>query len=103
MDEERWLCGREFTAADVAFAILLQRMILLGLDARYFPARTCPAIHHYLQQLQRRPTFKAIQQEVASLRLTLLWEDLKAASPYVIAVGSIVLAAALAFVLARRM
>lgn len=100
---DQWLCGPDFTAADITFAILHNRMSLLGLDVRFFPQRTCPHIQQYLKQLQRRPTFQAIQNDVAGLRLTLLLEDLKAASPYLIVAASFGLAAGLAFLLARRL
>lgn len=100
---ERWLCGSTFTAADISFAVLLDRLTLLGLDARFFPHRSCPAVQRYLQQLQRRGTFQAIRREVNGLRLTLLLEDLKAASPYLLAAAGLGLAAALAFLLARRL
>ncbi|KAK7114113.1 ganglioside-induced differentiation-associated protein 1-like [Littorina saxatilis] len=99
---DRWLFGADFTAADITFAILLHRLALLGLDARYFPTKTCPHIHRYLQQLQRRATFLCIQKEVAGLRLTLLWEDLKASSPYMMAAAGLGLAAGLAYLLARK-
>ena len=100
---ERWLFGTDFTAADVTFSILLHRLTLLGLDARFFPAKSCPHTHRYLQQLLRRPTFLRIQKEVAGLRLTLLWEDLKAISPYMVTAVGIGVAAGLAYLFARKM
>ena len=101
--EEQWLFGSEFTAADVTFSILLHRLTLLGLDTRYFPARSCPHTRRYLAQLQRRPSFLRILKEVAGLRLTLLWEDFKAISPYMATAAGIGVAAGLAYLFARKL
>ncbi|XP_076449484.1 ganglioside-induced differentiation-associated protein 1-like [Babylonia areolata] len=100
---EAWLFGEAFTAADITFSVLLRRLTLLGLQGRLFPPDTCPNTHRYLRQLARRPAFQRIQQEVGALRMTLLWEDVKAASPLLLAAAGVGLAAGLAFFLARRL
>ncbi|KAL8619474.1 hypothetical protein ACOMHN_011825 [Nucella lapillus] len=99
----RWLFGGSFTVADITLSILLQRLTLLGLQARLFPPKRCPHTHRYLTQLQARPAVQRIRNELGSLRLTLLWEDVKAASPLLLAAAGVGLAAGLAFVLARRL
>ncbi|ESO91063.1 hypothetical protein LOTGIDRAFT_65334, partial [Lottia gigantea] len=67
-----WLFGPQFTAADITFSVLLNRLVLLGLESRYFPNYKCPYIDRYYQQLHRRSTYRLIQKEVANMRLTLV-------------------------------
>ena len=83
ISDELWLFGPMFTAADISLSILLSRLTTLGLDSRYFPLDKCPCIHNYYLQVQKRPAFKHIQKEVSNLNLTLFWENLKTASPYI--------------------
>ena len=83
ISDELWLFGPMFTAADISLSILLSRLTILGLDSCYFPPDMCPCIHNYYLQVQKRPAFKQIQKEVANLNLTLCWENLKIASPYI--------------------
>lgn len=92
ISDELWLFGPMFTAADISLAILLRRLKLLGLDTNFFPAQTSPCIHQYYYQVQKRPAFQKIDKEISNLKLTLVWENLKTASPYI--AGVVGLAAA---------
>lgn len=86
--DELWLFGPMFTAADISLAVLLSRLSLLGLDGRYFPSDKCPCVQQYFWQVKKRPAFQRIEKEIANVKLTIAWENVKTASPYVIgAVG----------------
>ena len=37
-------------------------------------------------QVQKRPAFQCIQGQISNLKMTLLWENVKVASPYILAV-----------------
>ncbi|KAH3824454.1 ganglioside-induced differentiation-associated protein 1-like [Dreissena polymorpha] len=87
ISDELWLFGPMFTAADIGLAVLLHRLTLLGLARRFFPPDRCPCIHQYFYQVQKRPAFQKIQHEIGMLRLTLALQTLKAASPYLLALG----------------
>lgn len=93
VSDELWLFGPMFTAADISLAILLSRLSLLGLADRYFSVESCPCIHQYFEQIKKRPAFIKIEKEIAALKYTLIWENLKEASPYILGlVGVSVLA-----------
>ncbi|KAK3586748.1 hypothetical protein CHS0354_014779 [Potamilus streckersoni] len=97
--DETWLFGPMFTAADISLAVLLNRLTLLGLDSHYFSQDKYPFIHAYHQQVQTRPAFQVIQKEISNLQLSLIWENLKAASPYIATVTGIGVAAGLGFII----
>ena len=86
ISDELWLFGPMFTAADISLSAILSRLTLLGLDSRYFSADKCPCLHNYYQQLQKRPAYQKIQTQIANLKMTLLWENFKTASPYILTV-----------------
>lgn len=77
-----WLFGPMFTAADIHLTVLLNRLTLLGMDKYYFPSDQCPHIDSYFSQVKKRPTYIRLEKEISTLRLTLLWENLKAWSPF---------------------
>lgn len=52
------------------------------LDKYYFPPDQCPHIDSYFSQVKKRPTYIRLEKEISTLRLTLLWENLKAWSPF---------------------
>lgn len=85
ISDELWLFGPMFTAADISLTILLDRLTLLGLNERFFPSDKCPCICQYFENVRKRPAYKMIQKEVSNLRLTLLWENLKTACPFILA------------------
>lgn len=83
LSDELWLFGPMFTAADISLSILLHRLKLLGLNTNIFPAQTYPCINQFYYQVQKRPAFQKIEKEIAHIKLTLVWENLKTASPYI--------------------
>lgn len=95
--DELWLFGPMFTAADISLTVLLSRLSLLGLDTYYFPKDSCPQVHHYYTQVQKRPAYLNLQTEITNIRLSLLWENVKSASPYVAGLAGIGMVAAGAF------
>ncbi|KAK3086824.1 hypothetical protein FSP39_024005 [Pinctada imbricata] len=95
--DELWLFGPMFTAADISLTVLLSRLSLLGLDSYYFPKDSCPQVHNYYTQVQKRPAYQHLQTEIANIRLSLLWENVKTASPYVAGLAGIGMVAAGAF------
>lgn len=86
ISDELWLFGPMFTAADISLAILLSRLSLLGLADHLFPVDHCPCIHQYFEQIKKRPAFIKIEKDIATLKYTLVWENLKDASPYILGV-----------------
>ncbi|XP_060593454.1 ganglioside-induced differentiation-associated protein 1-like [Ruditapes philippinarum] len=90
--DELWLFGPMFTAADISLSVLLNRLYLLGLDGRYFSTSKCPCIHQYYWQVKKRPAFQRIEKEIANLKMTMLWDSVKTASPYI--AGAVTLGAA---------
>ena len=86
ISDELWLFGPMFTAADISLSVLLGRLTILGLDTRYFPTETCPCINNYYLQVQKRVAFQCIQKQISNLNMTLLWENVKVVSPYILAI-----------------
>ncbi|CAG2232803.1 GDAP1 [Mytilus edulis] len=82
-EDDLWLFGPMYTAADISLTVLLIRFTLLGMDTLYFPSKTCPYTHNYFKQVQKRSSYVKLQKEISNLRLTLLWENFKMASPYI--------------------
>ncbi|XP_060066202.1 ganglioside-induced differentiation-associated protein 1-like [Ylistrum balloti] len=80
--DDLWLFGPMYTVADISLTVLLSRLALLGLNNTYFSQDNNPYTHNYYNQVKKRPTYLMIQKEITNLRMTLLWENLKTASPY---------------------
>jgi hypothetical protein len=80
--DELWLFGPMFTAADIHLTVLLYRLTLLGMDKYYFSQSQFPHIDSYFSQVKKRPTYARLEKEISTLRLTLLWENLKNWSPF---------------------
>ena len=72
-------------------------MTLLGMDNYYFPKDKCPHVHNYYTQVQKRPTYQQLQTEISNIRLSLLWENVKTASPYLAGLAGVGVVAAGAF------
>ncbi|XP_069110394.1 ganglioside-induced differentiation-associated protein 1-like [Argopecten irradians] len=95
--DDLWLFGPMYTVADISLTVLLSRLALLGLDKTYFSQDKHPYTHNYYNQVKQRLTYQMIQKEIANLRMTLLWENLKTASPYIAGVICLGTAAAIAY------
>ena len=63
---DTWLVGPSFTAADITFAVLLQRLDMLGLDDRLFSKDKRPNISGYYQKVQQRKAFQQMVEEQMS-------------------------------------
>ncbi|XP_059170204.1 ganglioside-induced differentiation-associated protein 1-like [Physella acuta] len=57
---QHWLCGPNFTAADITLCILLGRLINVGLIQRFLKAEKRPALIEYWNQAQQRGTIKKV-------------------------------------------
>ena len=64
--EETWLCGNVFTAADINAVILILRLNMVGLEARYCNAKR-PAVCEYVKRLKERSSTKKISAMFNSL------------------------------------
>ena len=64
--EETWLCGNVFTAADINAVILILRLNMVGIEARYCNAKR-PAVCEYVKQLKERSSTKKISAMFDSL------------------------------------
>ena len=65
---ETWLVGPTFTAADVTFAILLQRLVLLGLEDRCFSKDKRPNVFDYYERIKKRKPYQCVEKdELANL------------------------------------
>ncbi|XP_062608864.1 ganglioside-induced differentiation-associated protein 1-like [Saccostrea cucullata] len=100
--DELWLFGPMFTAADIHLTVLLNRLTLLGMDREYFSQSLCPHIDSYFSQVKKRPTYVRLEKEVSTLRLTLVWENLKAWSPYLAGAAGLGLAAGGAYLIYQK-
>ncbi|XP_071478103.1 ganglioside-induced differentiation-associated protein 1-like [Diadema antillarum] len=56
-NEEYWLCGRNFTAADIQLACILHRLVFVGLAERVFISKR-PHTSAYYQRVLCRTTFR---------------------------------------------
>ena len=83
ISDELWLFGPMFTAADISLTVLLHRLKILGLDTNFYPAQSAPCINQYYYHVRKRAAFQKIEKEIANLKLTLVWENFKSASPYI--------------------
>ena len=64
--EETWLCGNVFTAADINAVILILRLNMVGIEARYCSAKR-PAVCEYVKRLKERSSTKKISAMYDSL------------------------------------
>ncbi|XP_005096784.1 ganglioside-induced differentiation-associated protein 1 [Aplysia californica] len=55
---EHWLCGPNYTAADIFLCVLLGRLDWIGLLDRYADPEKRPALVEYWMQAQQRPSVK---------------------------------------------
>ncbi|XP_061197391.1 ganglioside-induced differentiation-associated protein 1-like [Saccostrea echinata] len=100
--DELWLFGPMFTAADIHLTVLLNRLALLGMDKEYFSQSLCPHIDSYFSQVKKRPTYVRLEKDISTLKLTLVWENLKAWSPYLAGAAGLGLAAGGAYLIYQK-
>lgn len=100
---ELWLCGQQFTAADINLSILLGRLELLGLTQRYHSADKRPKTQSYWEQVKKRPTvLRVTVNAVRNVMKMRLGRSLKKAIPLLGGLVTLGLAAGLAFAFAQK-
>ena len=83
---DAWLSGPRYTAADIALTTLLDRIVFLGLEARYFTPQTRPLLYSYYQRLGTRKSVQQVRALVSSAPRLIILHQIKKASPYVLGV-----------------
>jgi hypothetical protein len=98
-----WLCGQQFTAADINLCILLGRLDLLGIGERYHSKEKRPRTHAYWDAAKKRKTVKKVTvNAVCNTVMLYLGKSLKKALPIVGGIATVGLAAGLAFAFVQR-
>lgn len=83
-----WLCSPNFSIADVALTVLLDRLNALGLQERFWSNNKRPNVELYFKRVQSRDSYqKAIPSSLIHLQLLLMM------TPRVVGVGACVMAA----------
>ncbi|XP_022313597.2 ganglioside-induced differentiation-associated protein 1-like [Crassostrea virginica] len=94
---DAWLTGPRYTAADIALTTLLDRIVFLGLEARYFSPQTRPLLYSYYQRLGTRKSVQQVRALVSSAPRLIILHQIKKASPYVLGVMVAGVAAAVVY------
>lgn len=84
-----WLFGLMFTVVDIYLTVLLNRLILLGMDKYYFLLDQCFYIDSYFLQVKKRFIYIRLEKEILILRFILFWENLKVWSFFLVGVVGI--------------
>lgn len=92
-----------FTIADISLAVLLSRMTLLGMEKCFFSPSSSPYLYNYFKQVQKRKAFKKVNEEIANIRSTVVWENVKAASPYLAGISGTAVTLSLMFWLYKKL
>lgn len=83
-----WLCSPDFSIADVALTVLLDRLHCLGLEGRLWTQANRPNLDLYFKRVQNRDSYqKAIPSTLVHLQLLLMM------TPHVVGVGTCIVAA----------
>lgn len=53
-----WLCGEQFSIADINVAVLLERLWELGFENRFWANGKRPSIENYFERIKQRDSFK---------------------------------------------
>ncbi|CAC5385666.1 GDAP1 [Mytilus coruscus] len=85
--DEFWLTGPDFNAADILLVVFMDRMVMLGLEGRYFCETKRPLLYDYFQRIGHRQSVQLLRTEVKKLISMFIWNKIKAAVPYVAALG----------------
>lgn len=56
--EGMWLCGEQFSIADISITVLLQRLWELGLEDRFWTNGKRPGVERYFEKAKGRESFK---------------------------------------------
>lgn len=99
-----WLCGAEFTAADITLLVLLTRLHLLGLDADYLQD-DLPLVQGYYKRAVDRPSYQRLLKDspgASSAVFPFLLYNSKKALPYVGGVTAVGVVAGVAYWLYKK-
>lgn len=61
--QEYWLVGRNFTAADITAIVLMYKLHVIAIAARYFSSEKRTIVHEYYNRLMQRPS---VQTSIAT-------------------------------------
>ncbi|GAB1600708.1 ganglioside-induced differentiation-associated protein 1-like [Argonauta hians] len=81
-DQELWLFGSRFTAADISLIVLLNRLVMLGIDSRYFSEDRRPYLLKYHKQQLERPSVNRLSKEIQSIRKAMYWQSILKSSSF---------------------
>lgn len=81
-DQELWLFGSRFTAADISLIVLLNRLVMLGIDSRYFSEDRRPYLLKYHKQQLERASVCRLLKEIEIIRKTMYWQSILKSSSF---------------------
>lgn len=67
---ELWLCGPEFTLADICLGALLHRLKFLGLSKKYWEDGSRPNLHTFFVRVQKRYAFRKVLGDIHTTLLS---------------------------------
>ncbi|CAB1336659.1 unnamed protein product, partial [Coregonus sp. 'balchen'] len=67
---ELWLCGPEFTLADVCLGALLHRLKFLGLSKKYWEDGSRPNLQSFFERVQKRYAFRKVLGDIHTTLLS---------------------------------
>lgn len=100
IEHKRWLCGSQFTAADINLCVLLGRIDFIGLLDRFVDPQKRPALLEYWNQSQQRETVRLTTDVMTAMKKYMMKKMLtlatKVAGGSLVAVGVVALSVLLA-------
>ncbi|XP_071091694.1 ganglioside-induced differentiation-associated protein 1-like [Haliotis cracherodii] len=101
--DETWLCGPNYTAADLTLTCLLGRLIFVGLGERYFPKEKRPNLWAYWGRTQQRSSTREVVLGAGKfLAKYIIQEKAKCVLPVIGGLATVGLAAGLAAFLIHK-
>ena len=97
-DQVQWLCGEQFTSADIYWAVALYRLEELGYDQHYWADGKRPHIEAYYEQVRSYEYFRKSEPS----RCLLLMAKMKPHLPWALAIGATAVAAGAMYALIRN-
>lgn len=67
---ELWLCGPEFTLADICLGALLHRLKFLGLSKKYWEDGSRPNLQTFFVRVQKRYAFRKVLGDIHTTLLS---------------------------------
>lgn len=67
---ELWLCGPEFTLADICLGALLHRLKFLGLSQKYWEDGSRPNLQTFFVRVQKRYAFRKVLGDIHTTLLS---------------------------------